>query len=89
MPAMPWEAGSALQSAERTILTTFRPGHEEFNMVVLPIVAYWAVAGLYELLDRCQHPSVARYRVTRANPGRANTVTRGQVHAARGRRLIQ
>ncbi len=42
---MPWETGCALQSAARTILTTFRPGHEEFNMVVLPIVAYWAMAG--------------------------------------------
>jgi sphinganine C4-monooxygenase len=48
-------------------------------MLVCPVVAYWAVTGVYELLDLSHHRAVVRRRVARAQPGRANTMTRTHV----------
>ncbi len=69
-------ASFTLQHMRDTLLT---PGHPMFMMAAFPVIGYWAVAGFYELLDHCPHPSVARFRVTRASSGRPNSVTRRQV----------
>ncbi len=59
--------------------TFFNPWAPEFYVAAGPIVAYWVVAGFYELLDRSHHPAIVRLRVTRRQPGKGNPVTHTQV----------
>jgi sphinganine C4-monooxygenase len=55
------------------------PGQDEFYLVVGPVVIYWVISLVYELLDRSNHPYVLKHRVARKDPGRGNPVGRGAV----------
>ncbi|GLC44166.1 hypothetical protein PLESTB_000901000 [Pleodorina starrii] len=56
-----------------------RPGTPEFGLVVYVPLAYWIVAGFYELLDWLDLPATQRSKLTRREPGRDNMVSRQQV----------
>ncbi|KAG2486598.1 hypothetical protein HYH03_014766 [Edaphochlamys debaryana] len=48
-------------------------------MIFYQPLAYWLVAGFYDVLDHLQLPLTEKYKVVRRDPGRGNTVTRRQV----------
>ncbi|PNW86970.1 hypothetical protein CHLRE_02g103500v5 [Chlamydomonas reinhardtii] len=66
-------------NAQDLFANRLRPGHVEFAMLVYQPLAYWLVAGFYDILDTLKLPFTERYKVVRRDPGRPNTITRSQV----------
>lgn len=63
----------------QTLSRQLTPGTEEFWLLLSPVLAYWAVACVYECLDHSHSPWVAWHRVTRKQAGRPNPLSRLEV----------
>ena len=67
--------------AERVSATS-----NEVLMLALPVIFYWTVAGLYDILDRINHPAIARFRIHPKSEDGRNRLTKAHVI---GRVLLQ
>ncbi|KXZ49918.1 hypothetical protein GPECTOR_19g369 [Gonium pectorale] len=65
--------------AARVLSERLRPGTLEFALMFYQPLAYWLVAGVFDILDHLKLPFTERYKVVRREPGRGNTITRRQV----------
>ena len=68
-----------LNDALNTLHETLRPSRVEFWFAFGPVICYWAIAAVYDLLDHAKWP--AKYRVARKDPdlARYNRVSRTHV----------
>lgn len=47
----------------------------EFQIMVAPIICYWVVAVVYDILDRLKLPATERYRIVRKRTGSTNRMS--------------
>jgi len=70
-----------LRYSYSTLHELLQPHRIEFWFALSPILTYWLVAGLYDLLDHSSSKWVARHRIQRREPEgqRVNRVSRSHV----------
>ncbi len=67
------------ESLKAQVLSLLSPGSPEFGMLVLPILTYWLVASIYDMLDVLDPHFLRRFRLTRVSRGAENPISKGHV----------
>lgn len=61
------------------MLARLHPQSIEMGVLIWPVVVYWTVAGVYDVIDHMSSPSIERCRIKRKEPSRGNLISKRHV----------